>query len=130
MPRRVIIPQGDIEFGLDGDFARVFIKAGTARHVNWHEYTIDTDLGRLTGNVSLHSKLYQCYLHALTSHCLPDPLLGHTGTEESLNMLQSAAFPSFQRLGNDDAMLMNLIGKLTPGRAYYPPHLKSMVTVK
>ena len=130
MPRRVIIPQGDIEFGLDGDFARVFIKAGTARHVNWHEYTIDTDLGRLTGNVSLHSKLYQCYLHALTSHCLPDPLLGHTGTEESLNMLQSAAFLSFQRLGNDDAMLLNLIGKLTPGRAYYPPHLKSMVTVK
>jgi hypothetical protein len=101
MPRRVIIPQGDIEFSLDGDFASVSIKTGTARHVHWHEYTIDTDLGRLTGNVSLHSKLYQCYLHALTSHCLPDPLLGHTGTEESLNMLQSAAFLSFQRLGND-----------------------------
>ncbi|KAI9432020.1 hypothetical protein H4582DRAFT_2084141 [Lactarius indigo] len=102
MPRRVIIPQGDIEFGLDGDFASVSIKTGAARNVHWHEYTIDTDLGRLTGNVSLHSKLYQCYLHALTSHCLPDPLLGHTGTEESLNMLQSAAFLSFQRLGDDD----------------------------
>ncbi|KAH9047021.1 hypothetical protein EDB83DRAFT_2677144 [Lactarius deliciosus] len=107
MPRRVIIPQGDIEFGLDGDFAR-----------------------RLTGNVSLHSKLYQCYLHALTSHCLPDPLLGHTGTEESLNMLQSATFLSFQRLGKDDAKLLDLIGDLTPIRVYYPSHLKSMVTVE
>ncbi|KAH9038807.1 hypothetical protein EDB85DRAFT_392096 [Lactarius pseudohatsudake] len=130
MPRRVVIPQGDIEFGLDGGFSIVSIKTGTARHVYWHEYTIDTDLGRLTGNVSLHSKLYQCYLHALTSHCLPDPLLGHTGTEESLNMLRSAAFLSFQRLGNDDAMLLNSISNLTPGRVYYPPHLKSMVTVK
>ncbi|KAI9450186.1 hypothetical protein BJY52DRAFT_1126070 [Lactarius psammicola] len=130
MPRRVIIPQGDIEFGLDGEFARVSIKSGTARHVYWHEYIIDTDLGRLTGNVGLHSKLYQCYLHAITSHCLPDPLLGHTGTEESLNMLKSAAFLSFQRLGNDDAMLLNFISNLTPSRAYYPPHLKSMVTVK
>jgi hypothetical protein len=128
--RRVVIPQGDIEFGLDGDFTSITIKTGTARHVHWHEYTIDTDLGRLTGNVSLHSKLYQCYLHALTSHCLPDPLLRHTGTEESLNMLQSATFLSFQRLAKDDAKLLNLIGNLTPIRSYYPPHLKSMVTVK
>jgi hypothetical protein len=130
MPRRVIIPQGDVEFGLDGNFSKVSIKLGRERRVHWHEYTIDTDLGRLTGNVSLHSKLYQCYLHALTSHCLPDPLLGHTGTEESLQMLQSAAFLSFQKLHNDNAMLLNLIGNLTPGRVYYPPHLKSMVTVK
>ncbi|KAH9033550.1 hypothetical protein EDB85DRAFT_1890221 [Lactarius pseudohatsudake] len=130
MPRRVIIPQGDIEFGLDGDFASVSIQKGTTRHVQWHEYTIDTDLGRLTGNVSLHSKLYQCYLHALTSHCLPDPLLGHTGTEESLSMLQSATLLSFQRLGNDDAMLLDLISDLTPIRVYYPSHQRSMVTVK
>ncbi|KAH9036252.1 hypothetical protein EDB84DRAFT_1560971 [Lactarius hengduanensis] len=130
MPRRVIIPQGDIEFGLDGDFASVSIKTDTMRHVHWHEYTIDTDLGRLTGNVSLRSKLYQCYLHALTSHCLPDPLLGHTGTEESLNMLQSAAFLSFQRLGKDDARLLRLIGSLTPSRVYYLPHLQLMVTVE
>ncbi|KAH9048936.1 hypothetical protein EDB84DRAFT_1261517 [Lactarius hengduanensis] len=130
MPRRVIIPQGDIEFGLEGDFAHVSIETGTARHVHWHEYTIDTDLGRLTGNVSLRSKLYQCYLHALTSHCLPDPLLGHTGTEESLNMLQSAAFLSFQRLDKDDAKLLEAISNLTPSRVYHPPHLRSMVTVE
>ena len=130
MPRRVIIPQGDIEFSLDGDFASASVNTGTARHVHWHEYIIDTDLGRLTGDVSLRSKLYQCYLHALTSHCLPDPLLGHTGTEESLNMLQSATFLSFQRLGKNEAKLLDLIRNLTPIREYYPSHLKSMVTVE
>ena len=130
MPRRVIIPQGNIKFGLDSDFSSVSITTGMAQHVHWHEYTIDTDLGRLTGNVSLDSKLYQCYLHALTSHCLPDPLLGHTGTEESLNMLQSAAFLSFQRLGKDDAKLLESISNLTPSRVFHPPHLKSMVTVE
>ena len=128
-PRRVIIPQGKIGFHLNGDFARVSISTGLAQRVYWHEYTIDTDLGRLTGNVSLHSKLYQCYLHALTSHCLPDPLLGHTGTEESLGILQSAAFLSFRRLGSDDEKLLHSICKLTPSRVFYPPHLRSMVTV-
>ena len=130
MPRRVIIPQGNIEFGMDGDFSSVSIETGTTQHVHWHEYIIDTDLGRLAGNVSLNSKLYQCYLHALTSHCLPDPLLGHTGTEESLSMLQSAAFLSFQRLGKDDAKLLELISNLTPSRVYHPPSLKTMVTVE
>jgi hypothetical protein len=130
MPRRVIIPQGCIIFGLDGDFSRVSISTGSGQHVYWHEYTIDNDLGRLTGNVSLRSKLYQCYLHALTSHCLPDPLLGHTGTEESLNILQSAAFLSFQRLSDEDVKILHLISKLVPSRVYYPPHLQSMVTVE
>ncbi|KAI0297839.1 hypothetical protein B0F90DRAFT_1811021 [Multifurca ochricompacta] len=113
LPRRVIIPEGDVSFTLDGNFANVSIETGTKSPVHWHEYNIDTNLGRLTGSVSLRSKLYQCYLHALTSHCLPDRLLGHTGTEESLGMLRSAAF-------ND----------LTPRRVYYPPHINSMATVE
>jgi hypothetical protein len=130
LPRRVIIPQGDVSFILDGDFAKVSISAGTEQLVHWYEYTIDTDLGRLSGNVSLGSKLYQCYLHAITSHCLPDPLLGQTGTEEAVYMLRSAAFRSFQRLGNHEAKLLTLISKLTPRRYYYPPHLESMATVE
>jgi hypothetical protein len=129
MPRRVIIPHGTIRFGLDGNFSTVSISTGSARKVDWHEYTIDTDLGRLTGNVSLRSKLYQCYLHALTSHCLPDPLLGHTGTEESLNVLQNAALLSFKRLSKFDAKLLEFISDLTPHRVYYPPHIRSMATV-
>ena len=130
LPRRVIIPQGDISFRTDGDFTGVSINTNAEQHVRWHEYSIDTVLGCLKSNTSLSSKLYQCYLHALTSHCLPDPLLGHTGTEEALYMLRSAACRSFQRLDGYDAKLLESIGNLTPDRVYYPPHLQSMATVK
>jgi hypothetical protein len=130
LPRRVIIPQGEISFRTDGDFTGVTISTTAEQHVRWHEYTVDTDLGCLRSNTSLNSKLYQCYLHALTSHCLSDPLLGHTGTEEALLMLQSAACRSFQRLNSHDARLLELISNLTPDRVYYPPHLQSMTTVK
>ena len=91
LPRRVIIPQGTVSFGLNGNFTAVFITTNVKQGVPWHEYTIDTDLGCIKSNGSLNSRLYLCYLHALTSHCLPDPLLGHTGTEEALYMLRSAA---------------------------------------
>ena len=130
LPRRVIIPQGKVSFCSIGDFTSVSINTGAEKQVRWHEYTIDTDLGCLTSNASLRSKLYQCYLHALTSHCLPDPLLGHTGTEEALYMLRGAAFRSFQRLEGDEEKLLQLISDLTPKRVYYPPHLQSMATVK
>ena len=130
LPRRVIIPQGEVLFNTMGNFASVLINTGAEQHVRWHEYAIDTDLGCLTSNTDLECKVYQCYLHALTSHCLPDSLLGHTGTEEALHMLRSAAFRSFQRLGRHEAKLLKLISNLTPDRVYYPSHLKSMATVK
>jgi hypothetical protein len=126
----VIIPQGEISFRTDGDFTGVSINTTAEQQVRWHEYVVDTDLGCLKSNTSLRSKLYQCYLHALTTHCLPDPLLGHTGTEEALYMLRSAACRSFQRLDGYDAKLLKLISNLTPDRVYYPPHLQSMATVK
>ena len=130
LPRRVIIPVGGISFAENGNFSNVTVNVNTERHVRWHEYTIDTTLGCLTSSASLSSKLYQCYLHALTSHCLPDPLLGHTGTEEALYILRSASCRSFQRLDDHEARLLELIGKLTPSRDFYPPHLQSMATVK
>jgi len=130
LPRRIIIPKGNISFKTTSHFANVSIDTGAEDNVRWHEYTVDTDLGCLTGTTSLSSKLYQCYLHALTSHCLPDPLLGHTGTEEALHILQSAACRSFQRLDVHEAELLEFIGKLTPNREFYPHHLRSMATVK
>ena len=131
LPRRVIIPQGEVCFRKTGDFTSVSINIGAAeQYVRWQEYTIDPILGCLTSNGSLTSKLYQCYLHALTSHCLPDPLSDHTGTEEALYILQSASCISFQRLDFHEATLLELIGNLTPHREYYPRHLQSMCTVK
>jgi len=128
--RWVIIPQGEISFRKNGDFTSVSINTYDEQHVRWHEYTIDTDLGCLTSNASPSSKLYQCYLHALTSHCLPNPLLSHTSTEEALYILRSALCRSFQRLNIHEARLLELISSLMPERIYYPPHLQSMATVK
>ena len=130
LPRRVIIPQGEISFKTDGNFTDVSINTEAEKHVRWHEYTIDTNLHCLSSNSSLITKLYQSYLHALTSHCLPDPLLGQTGTEEALYILRSAACRSFQRLKTPEAELLELISHLSPDRVYYPPHRQSMATVK
>ena len=113
LPRKVIVPQGDIRFQTEGNFTSVSINYSSEPHVGWHEYTIDTDLGRLTSNGNLNRTLYKCYLHALTSHCLPDPLLNHTGTEEALYILRGAACTSFQRLDPHMAKLLILIGALS-----------------
>ena len=67
LPRRVIIPQGEVSFRTNGDFITVSVDTGIKEHTSWHEYTIDVDLGCLTNNTSLRTKLYQCYLHAITS---------------------------------------------------------------
>jgi hypothetical protein len=113
-PRRVIIPQGEVSFKKNGDFTKVSIDTAADQHVCWNEYTIDPELGCLRCHTTLGSKLYRCYLHALTSHCLPDPLLGHTGTEEALYILQSATCRSFQRLDLHESKLLHLISKLSP----------------
>jgi hypothetical protein len=133
LPRRVIIPVGKISHQTKGNFTRVAISYEDKQtHVPWHEYTIDTDLRCLGSNTTLKSKLYQCYLHALTSHCLPDPLLGHTGTEEALYILRSAGCRSFQRLDSYEKELLKMIGALSPNRSYAgrPIYLRSMVNIK
>ncbi|OBZ77711.1 hypothetical protein A0H81_01991 [Grifola frondosa] len=89
-------------------------------------YRIDDTLGRLVGNVSLANKLYKIYLHALTSHCLPDLLAGRTGTEEALHDLHSAGCWSFQSLTDVEEDLLEKIGSLTPVRKCYPEHLRVM----
>jgi hypothetical protein len=129
LPRRVIIPQGDISFRREGDFTIVSIDYSSMWHVGWHEYTIDTDLGRLTSNTSLNSTLYQCYLHTLTSHCLPDPLLNHMGTEEALYILRGATCTSFQRLDSHAANLLELIAALSPTITWEYSHDRTMATV-
>jgi hypothetical protein len=133
LPRRVIIPMGNISYWHLGNFTEVIIHHDSdQKHVQWHEYTIDTDLRCLRSNTTLSSKLLQCYLHALTGHCLPDPLLDHTGTEEALYILRNAGCRSFQRLDKHETELLGLIGMLSPIRSYVggSSTLQSMVSVK
>src|SRR5882762_2692185 len=81
--RRVIVPFGEIQFRPQGYHMSITIDTSSESSVKYHDYKIDSDLGRLVGTVSLISKLYKIYLHAISSHCLPDPLTARTGTEEA-----------------------------------------------
>ncbi|KAG8953382.1 hypothetical protein FRC03_011783 [Tulasnella sp. 419] len=94
------------------------------------KYTVNPTLGRLEGDGSMLSRLYQVYIHAITSNCLPDPLTECTGSEEALRELGSARMLSLQKLGEDERRILRRISQLTPARAFYPPNLQVMQTVR
>ncbi|KAK7053180.1 hypothetical protein VNI00_003799 [Paramarasmius palmivorus] len=128
--REVIVPIGEIQYSrMEGHHTTTTIKRDASRHAHYYRYQVDSTLGRLVSHVGIHGKLYQVYLHAVTSHCLPDPLTGRTGTEQALHELQSAPSRSFQTLDQDCQNILKCISTLTPRRVYYPPHLKHMQTV-
>jgi hypothetical protein len=131
IPRCVLIPEGEISFKMDGHHVRVEIDTyrPALGRVTYETYRVDTDMGCLTGNVSLTNKLYCAYLHALTSGCSTDPLTGRLGTEEALSLLRSASCWSIMRFGSREAELLSLIASICPTRTWYPKHLKRMQTV-
>jgi len=91
-----------------------------------YAYSVDTILGHVLDSGNLQSKLFLCLLHALTLHCLPDPLNGCTGTETALTILQSAAVRSFESLTKENVDLLCRISDLSLLRSFYPPQLTSM----
>ena len=126
--RSVIIPHGDVIFESESR-VRVDINTST-QHLSYHLYHIDLQLGRLVDNGSLKSKLFKCYLHAVTAHCLTDELTGRTGTEEALSILASPSVQSFLRLEKTEIDLLELLARLTSRRHYYPRHLRVMQEVE
>ncbi|KAH7924415.1 hypothetical protein BV22DRAFT_1013332 [Leucogyrophana mollusca] len=130
LPRQVLIPQGDISWLPQGYHVSVHIETHSHHPASYHLYRIDSDLGCLSGNISMASQLYKAYLHALTGSCMPDPLTGRTGTEEALSCLRSASCLSFMRLEKGDVDLLRQIASLTVSRAFYPSHLRSMQQVE
>ncbi|KAI0319197.1 hypothetical protein OF83DRAFT_1055392 [Amylostereum chailletii] len=132
--RRVIIPHGEVDWTPNPDRRHISVNVSipsSVDSVTYHEYLVDDDLGCLrSADTSLKSKLYKVYLHALTSHFLPDPLTGRTGTEEALADLHSAGLLSFQTLGRDDIDLLEKIRSVAPTRTFYPPHKKAMQKVE
>jgi len=125
--RLALVPEGNVSWNKDGDHVAV--------HIGWqpdsrvHPFSIDRQVGRLADNGSLQSKLYLCYLHALTSFCLPDPLTQRTGTEQALSILHSASVRSFDRLQPEDCSILAKIAELTPERRYYPENERVMQSV-
>ncbi|KAL0567315.1 hypothetical protein V5O48_014676, partial [Marasmius crinis-equi] len=128
--RELLIPVGDIAFSFQNHHTSVTIDIGSERRIVYYRYVIDDILGRLVGTTGLHARLYQIYLTAITSHCLPNPLTGRTGTEEALLGLQSASVRSFVRLDEHARDLLRQLSDLAPRRTYYPPKLRVMQTVE
>lgn len=127
--RTLLLPCGTVKTALHGDHVQTSIDIASQRHIRFFDYKIDTDIGYLAGAASLESRLYKIYLHAVTSHCLPDPLTQRTGTEEALHELLLGAIYSFQELRRQEVDLLVQIGDLSPNRVWYPPHLQRMETV-
>ncbi|KAL2132090.1 hypothetical protein VTI74DRAFT_4243 [Chaetomium olivicolor] len=131
IPRRIVlVPRGPPSTRLESDHVSVSINSYHQHHVNHDAFTIDSTLGQMKSSGSLSSKIYLSLLHALTSHCLPDPLTGRTGTEEALRILRSASVRSFQRLDDDSYGLLCNIARLSPERTFYPDHLRNMEQTK
>ncbi|KAF9870460.1 hypothetical protein CkaCkLH20_12127 [Colletotrichum karsti] len=125
--RKVLVLEGDVKYIGTSDHIEVTIKKDFGQKV--HAYDVDDGLGKIASNGSYQSKLFLCYLHALTSFCIPDPLTGRTGSEEALGILDSAAMKSFETLPQNSVDMLCTIASLTPGRSYYPEHERVMQTV-
>ena len=121
--RMVIIPDGPVAYRRALGHIEVTIERITAKA---HVYHIDKRLGRMMDNGNIRSKLFLCYLHGLTSYCLPDQLTKRTGTEQALSILESGAVRSFDRLDEQDIAILERIARLAPGRAYYPTNKRVM----
>lgn len=128
---RALIQQGEASIltARENGHVRVNIEAQTSDRKRHDAFEVDITLGRLKDSGGLQSKLFLCLLHALTSHCVPDPMTGRTGTEEALTILRSPAVKSFQHIDEDSHNLLLQIAQLTPKREYYPRHLKDMESV-
>lgn len=122
--RMIIIPHGDVSFAQTEKHVSISIDKDSATKA--YAYHVDDRLGRLLDNGSLVCKLWLCYMHALTSFCIPDPLTRRTGTEQALSILDSAAVKSFDTLSADTIDILEKISQLTPKRSYYPANERMM----
>ncbi|EER36939.1 conserved hypothetical protein [Histoplasma capsulatum H143] len=126
--RHFILPEGPVSCVKKEGHVNVTIEKGSAAKA--HLYSINNQICGLIDNGSLQSKLLLCYLHALTSFCLPDPLIRNTGTENALYILRSAAVRSFDQLTEENVKILEQIARLTPRRRYYPATERVMQSVE
>ena len=129
LDRTIIIPFGEISVSKHETHMAVTI-SNENKAVDYLRFQIDPILGRLRGDGSIRSRLYQAYIHALTSGILPDPHTGRTGTEEALLILRSQIKEVSVPLQGETVNMLELLLALTPHRSFYPAHLQVMQQVK
>ena len=126
--RLLIIPEGEINVSRSSSHVQVNISArnNNARIFRYH---IDASLQCLRRGPDRMGNLYIAYLHALTSHILPDPFTNLTGTEQALQLLRLNSMSLSKPATSQELLLLTSIAALTPTREYYPSHLKAMQSV-
>ncbi|KAH6614844.1 hypothetical protein C7974DRAFT_475294 [Boeremia exigua] len=127
--RLVLIPEGTLSYRKNLTH-HVSVSISRQEDTPIHAYQIDATLGRVMDSGAVQSKLLLCLLHALTSHCLCDPLTRYTGTESALIILRSSAIRSFSALLLENVELLNKIAALSPSRTFYPPHKRLMQQIE
>ena len=126
--RLLIIPEGTITVSQSFRHVQVNISARN-NNARIFQYHIDASLQCLRPGADKLGNLYIAYLHALTSHVLPDPFTNSTGTEEALQLLRLNSMSLSKPASSQEAVLLTSIAALTPSRKYYPSHLKVMQSV-
>ncbi|KAL8731663.1 MAG: hypothetical protein Q9166_003242 [cf. Caloplaca sp. 2 TL-2023] len=128
LDRIVLIPKGLVS--TTRKEAHIVVRTTTSgRNVHCFRYQYDAILHRLQGDGSVASRLYQAYLHALTSYILPDPLTGYLGMEQSLKLLEEQISRCSKPLEIAEVDILNQIAALTPQRVFYPAHRQVMQQV-
>jgi len=94
-PKAVLIPQGEFSLRIVGNYVEVLAHPSLKNRIRYYTFEVNIIIGLLSDSGALLSKLLICYLHALISHCLPDPLTRRTGIEEAFRLLGSVALRLF-----------------------------------
>ncbi|KAG4065067.1 hypothetical protein HA402_007464 [Bradysia odoriphaga] len=117
----LILPHGNISAKKKNDHEIVEINIGSElRNPPFFIYQVDEICQQLkASNRSYSAWFYLAYLHALTSHGLPEPFTGLSGTERSFQILQSAFVWSpapYEHYDDEALTILQLIRKLAPSR--------------
>lgn len=128
--RSVLIPYGEVKVRKQDHHVHVSVQPPEEGRIKYFRYMLDERLQMLRGQPGMLSCLYQSYLHATTAFVLPDPATKRSGTEEALRILQQASLRTSFPLDPDCITMLNHLVALTPGRTYYPKHLRVMQTVQ
>lgn len=114
----MIFPHGTITTRLDGQTNNVEINVeSTIRTPPFFTFQVDEICQQLKASNSSYSAwFYLAYLHALTSHGLPEPFTEMSGTERALQILQSGYVWSSAPYDDEALVTLKLIAKLAPCR--------------
>ncbi|KAG9764117.1 hypothetical protein KCU73_g1100, partial [Aureobasidium melanogenum] len=127
--RQVLIPFGEVAVRRNGSHVNVKVQDAEGPKRHHFVYSLDRHLRKLRGAQDTLALLYQAYLHAVTSFCLPDPFTSNTGIEQAIEILKGASLFTSSPLNKQEIKLLENIAALTPSREFYPQHLKVMQSV-